>query len=153
MATEPGLVDLDRLREARMQVHYALQWLARAARAFVPPQPHDTHTNLGWDDALNGFVTHPMKGDLQLGLGITELTLVLATPSVDVSFTLANRTDSDARVRLGELLAAYDLDPARAGRWLVRSKAGRPHWRWAGPSRDWRHRRRWQRRHRRGQPQ
>ncbi len=106
-------VDFGQLRQARLQAHYALQWLARAARAFVPPQPDDSHTNLGWDDALDGFVTHPLKGDLQLGLRMTELTLVLASPSVDVSFTLASHTDADARLRLGDLLAAHDLDPAR----------------------------------------
>ena len=105
--------DFARLREARLLAHYALQWLARAARAFVPPQPDDSHTNLGWDDTLDGFVTHPLNGDLQLGLRITEPTLVLATASVDVSFTLASRTDADARLRLGALLAAHDLDPAR----------------------------------------
>jgi hypothetical protein len=104
--------DLGRLREARLQAHHALQWLARAARAFVPPEPDHGHTNLDWDDALDGFVTHPLKDDLHLGLRITDLTLVLVVQSGQVSFTLDGRTDADARLRLGELLAAYDLDPA-----------------------------------------
>src|SRR5215472_15715998 len=54
-------VDQRRLSEARLQAHYAVQWLARAARAYVPPQPDDGHTNLGWDGALRGFTTHPLK--------------------------------------------------------------------------------------------
>jgi len=106
-------VDFGRLREARLQAHHALQWLARAARAFVPPEPDDTHTNLDWDDALDGFVTHPLDDDLHLGLRITDLTLVLMSASVQVSFTLDGRTDAEARLRLGDLLAAHDLDPAR----------------------------------------
>ena len=37
-------IDTARLSEARLQAHYAAQWLARAARAYVPPQPDDGHT-------------------------------------------------------------------------------------------------------------
>lgn len=106
-------VDLGRLREARLQAHHAVQWLARAARGFVPPHPEDIHTNLAWDDALDGFVTHPLDGELRLGLRITELALVLVSASGQVSFALDGRTDADTRARLGELLAAHDLDPAR----------------------------------------
>jgi hypothetical protein len=106
-------VDLGRLREARLQAHHALQWLARAARAFVPPEPDHGHTNLGWDDAIDGFVTHPLNGDLHFGLRLTDLTLVLVSPSGQVSFTLDGGTDADARLRLGELLVAQALDPAR----------------------------------------
>lgn len=106
-------VDFGRLREARLQAHHAVQWLARAARAFVTPHSDDRHTNLDWEDALGGFVTHPLDGDLRLGLRLTELTLVLATPSAKVSFTLDGCTDADTRLWLGESLAAHDLDPAR----------------------------------------
>ncbi|MBV8754376.1 MAG: hypothetical protein JO328_16055 [Hyphomicrobiales bacterium] len=113
MAWRPiGGVDFGRLREARLQAHHAVQWLARAARAFVPPHADDRHTNLDWDDALGGFVTHPLKDDLRLGLCLTELRLTLVTPSVQVSFPLDGHTDADVRQRLGDLLAAHDLDPA-----------------------------------------
>ena len=54
-------IDQRRLSEARLQAHYAVQWLGRVARAYVPPQPDDEHTNLGWDGALGGFTTHPLK--------------------------------------------------------------------------------------------
>ena len=43
------------LHAARLQAHYAAQWLARAARAYVPAQPDDRHTSLGWDDAFGGL--------------------------------------------------------------------------------------------------
>jgi hypothetical protein len=82
----------------------------RAARAFVPPQPDDSHTNLGWNDALDGFVTHPFKGDLRLGLRITHLTLVLTGASAQQSFALDGRTDADTRRWLGERLGAHGLD-------------------------------------------
>ena len=104
-------VDLDRLREARLQAHHAVQWLARAARAFVPPQPNDGHTKLGWDDPLDGFATHPLTGELRLGLSVTKLTLVLA--GAQQSFSLDGHTDAEARQWLGRQLAGHDLDPGR----------------------------------------
>ena len=69
-------VDVGRVRDARLQAHHAVQWLARAARAFVPPQPDDSHTNLAWDHELDGFTTHPLAGDSHLGLRVAELALV-----------------------------------------------------------------------------
>ena len=42
------------LHAARLQAHYAVQWLARASRAYVKPQPDERHTSLGWDDAFGG---------------------------------------------------------------------------------------------------
>jgi hypothetical protein len=46
-------------------------------------------------------------------LRINELRLVLAGESMQVSFTLDGRTDADTCLRLGDLLAAHDLDPGR----------------------------------------
>jgi hypothetical protein len=106
-------IDFGRLREARLQVHHAVQWLARAARAYVPAQSDDSHTNLGWGDDLDAFTTHGFKGDLRLRLRINELRLVLVSEIVQVSFTLDGRTDADARLRLRDLLSAHDLDPDR----------------------------------------
>jgi hypothetical protein len=103
-------IDPGRLREARLQAHHAVQWLARAARAFVPPQPDDGHTSLAWDDALDGFATHPLKGDLRLGLRLADLTLLLDGANGLQSFPLHGRTDADARRWLGERLPAYGLD-------------------------------------------
>src|SRR5258708_21780107 len=70
-------IDQRRLSEARLQAYYAAQWLARAARAYVPPQPDDGHTNLGWDAGFDGFTTHPFAGGLRLGLRLPDLTLAL----------------------------------------------------------------------------
>jgi hypothetical protein len=103
-----------RLREARVDAHYAVQWLARAARAFVSPRPDDGHTNLGWDDALDGVATHPLTGELRLGLRIPDLTLLLlGGAGGQQSFPLNGRTDVDARHWLGGQLAAHGLDAAK----------------------------------------
>ncbi|MGH7007923.1 MAG: hypothetical protein ACRED7_05940, partial [Stellaceae bacterium] len=70
-------VDRDRLREARLQAHHALQWLARAARIYIPARPDDAHTNLGWDDRLDGFTTHALRDGVRLGLKIADLALIV----------------------------------------------------------------------------
>ena len=101
---------------ARLQAHHAAQWLARAARAYVPPQPDDGHTNLGWNDTLGGFTMHRLEDGERLSLRIADLTLVLhgdeKTASIQ-SFSLDGRTDAQARQWLGEQLGARGLD-ARA---------------------------------------
>ena len=47
-----GGVEAKQLGEARLQGHYAVQWLARLARAAVPALPNDSHTNLGSDGRI-----------------------------------------------------------------------------------------------------
>jgi hypothetical protein len=106
-------IDLGRLREARLQAHHAVQWLARAARAFVPMHPDDGHTSLTWDDALDGLDTHSLQGNLRLGLRIGDLTLLLRGAGGRQSFPLDGRTDADARRWLGEQLRAYSLDATK----------------------------------------
>jgi hypothetical protein len=106
-------IDLRRLGEARLQAHHALQWLARAARAYVPPLPDDGHTNLGWDGALGGFTTQPMKDGAWLSLKIADLTLALhggETSSHVKSFALDGRPDAQAGRWLSEQLAARGLN-------------------------------------------
>ena len=100
-----------RLRAARLQAHYALQWLARAARAFITATPDDSHTNLGWDEALKSFTTHPLRGGVRLGLRLADLTLLVIDASQTRSLPLDGRADSDARNWLGEQMAAFRLDP------------------------------------------
>src|SRR6202035_5373134 len=98
-------IDQRRLSVARLQVHHAVQWLARAARAYVPPQPDDSHTNLGWDSTLGGFTTHPLKDGALLSLKITDLTLGLrdgeASEHVQY-FSLDGRPVAQARQWLSE---------------------------------------------------
>jgi hypothetical protein len=106
-------IDQRRLSEARLQAHYAVQWLGRAARAYVPPQPDDEHTNLGWDGALDGFTTHPLKDGAWLSLKITDLTLALHVGEGRTqvqSFSLDGRSDAQARRWLSEQLGAQGLD-------------------------------------------
>jgi hypothetical protein len=107
-----GRGDAARLVDARLQTHHALQWLARAGRAYVPAHPGDGHTNLGWDDALGGFATHPLQGGARLALRLSDLTLALyGAGNPPRSLGLDGRTETDVRAWMRAQMAALGLDP------------------------------------------
>ncbi len=104
-------IDQGRLGEARLQAHYAAQWLARTARGYIPPRPDDSHTNLGWDETLGGMTTHALKNGACLGLKFSELTLVLQDGGKPAqTLQLDGCADADARVWLGGLMSAKGFD-------------------------------------------
>ena len=99
-----------RLREARLQSHYAVQWLARTARACIPPHPDDGHTNLGWGDAFEGFTTHPIATGKQLGLRLPDLTIaVIDHGKITQPFSLQERTEAEVRDWFGQQSHALNL--------------------------------------------
>ena len=111
----PGM-DRRRLSEARLQAHYAVQWLARTARGYIQPRPDDGHTSLLWDRSLDGLMTQALPDGTRLSLPIADLTLALhdGTRAGPVqSFRLNQQPDTQARQWLGAQLAARGLD-ARA---------------------------------------
>jgi hypothetical protein len=108
-----GVVEAKRLGEARLQAHYAVQWLARLARAAVPARPDDSHTSLGWDDRLDGFLTHPLRDGTQLGLRLRDLTLTLVggeAERLQRSFSLIGRSDAEARAWMELAFSPIGLD-------------------------------------------
>jgi hypothetical protein len=108
-----GGADGARLREARLAAHYAAQWLARIARAYIPPRPHDFHTNLGWNGTLDGLMTHELPQGRIAVLKIPELTLVVrdvASGGEEHVLNLDGRRDADIRDWLGHLLDEMGLD-------------------------------------------
>jgi Family of unknown function (DUF5996) len=107
--------DRTRFAAARLQAHQATQWLARAARAYVPPRPDDGHTSLGWDDVFGGLMSHPLPDGTQLGLRFADLTLALCAPDARATqevFPLAGRHDADACAWLMGHAAMRKLDPS-----------------------------------------
>jgi hypothetical protein len=92
-------VEKGRLREARLQAHYAAQWLARFARGYVPPQPDDGHTSLNWLGPLDKFTIEFSENGVRLSLQMGDLTLALhgrdETAGVR-SLSLSGRTDAQA---------------------------------------------------------
>jgi hypothetical protein len=107
--------DSARFAAARVQAHHATQWLARTARAYVPPRPDDGHTSLGWDDAFGGLVSHPLPDGVRLGLRLADLTLALLTTDAEAphdAFPLGGRCDPDACSWLMGHAGMRNLDPS-----------------------------------------
>jgi hypothetical protein len=104
--------DWHRLREARLQAHYAAQWLGRVGSAFIPPQPDYSHTSMSWSDALTGFTTNAMKNETRLGLRINDLIFVFLDKegAWTSSFPLNGRSDKDVRQWLDEQLGARGME-------------------------------------------
>jgi len=107
-------IDPASLRAALNHAHHAAQWVARAARAYIAARPDDHHTNLGWDNAWGGLVSHPLPDGGRLGLRIADLTLLLLDSSAGRpadSFALDGRRDADACEWLARHAHARGLDP------------------------------------------
>jgi len=101
------------LTPARLAAHCAAQWLARAARAYIPPTANDSHTNFGWDHGLGGFATHPLPDTSRLALRIADMTLLLSgARDGEQALSLRDRNDADIRAWLAPQLSARGLDPA-----------------------------------------
>ena len=76
-------------------------------------QPDDSHTNFGWDDAVGGFTTHALKGDVRLGLKFVDLALVVVGHEgngPEAAFRLGGNADLDARRWLQEQVAERGVD-------------------------------------------
>ncbi|MBI3702880.1 MAG: hypothetical protein HY244_03275 [Rhizobiales bacterium] len=100
-------MDKRRLSEARLQAHYAVQWLARTARAYIQPQPDDGHTSLLWDRQLDGLTTQALPDGTRLSLQFAGLTLALhGGDGPAQSLSLHKQNDAQARQWLGAQLAA-----------------------------------------------
>jgi hypothetical protein len=100
-----------RLREARLGTHFAAQWLARAARAYVAPRPDDSHTNLGWDTVVGGLGTHPLPDGSRLALRLRDLTLmIISTQGQSQSLALGGLADADVRAWLARRVSELGLD-------------------------------------------
>ncbi|HLL28104.1 MAG TPA: hypothetical protein VKT73_10740 [Xanthobacteraceae bacterium] len=104
------------LREARLQAHYAVQWLGRFGGAFVSPEPDYSHTSMDWHDSLPGLATKALKDGTRLGLRISDLLFVFlgkdGAPIKSSSYPLDGRTDKDVRQWLGKELGARGMDAA-----------------------------------------
>jgi len=79
--------------DSRQQLHWAAQAVAGVGRSLVPPQPDDSHSNLGWSR-----VHRAMIGGLGAGLRFRDLTLLVIKDRglIDEEFPLRGRNLDDA---------------------------------------------------------
>ena len=109
-----GSTGLKDLEQARLQAHYAAQWAARTARAFVEAQPDDSHTSLSWDRATQALRTQPLPGSQALALRFADLSLLwLEGDEISSELGLNGLTDAQAGAWVAEIAAQAGYDAAR----------------------------------------
>ncbi len=103
------------LAATRLQAHYAVQWLARAARGYAKPVPDDSHTSLTWDAGEAAFIGNAIGAASKLRFGYRPGAMSLFVSGHDdfdgnVEIELAGQTDADVRtwVRNHVILGAED---------------------------------------------
>jgi hypothetical protein len=111
---ELGSINPKSLWEARLQAHHAVQWVARAAGANIPPMPGDTQYNFGWNRDLGAFVSHELRGSnatLRVGLAVATMTLIVLHDKTAVidRFALDGKRHADAGTWLDAILGSAGL--------------------------------------------
>jgi hypothetical protein len=102
--------------EARLQAHYAVQWLARTARAYISEQPNDGHTSLRWDRSLGAFVTHSLPDGSWFSLKLGDLAFTIHGGSANKlasSLALDSVTETLVREWFGKKLGDRGFDAQR----------------------------------------
>ena len=93
-----NIFDTKQFRQARIEAHNALFWMARGAHSFLDATPNNEHLSLFWHKSSNNFRTRSFDGDLQIGLNIPDLELYFCEGGQKVphSFWLDDRTPAFA---------------------------------------------------------
>lgn len=72
-----ALTDLQMLTESRIQLHYAVQFIAATGAALADPQPDYSHTSLQWHPDLNDFVGALIAADRPFRVALDPVKLDL----------------------------------------------------------------------------
>ncbi|MEP6619799.1 MAG: hypothetical protein ABJE47_10800 [bacterium] len=106
-----------RLADARLQLHHAAQFGTALGISYLPKEPDDSHTNLGWIADLGALMSHEVRGEagaVALGVRARDLSLLVTRNGTVVStIALHGITNVAATQALLPVLAAEGLDPAR----------------------------------------
>ena len=113
-ATDP--VRAGSLSDARLQLHYAVQFAAALGISYLEHGPDDGHTNLGWNAELGALVSRSATGSgaVAIGIRVRDLTvLVMRDGALTDQFPLGGLTFAAAGVRMGAALSSAGLDEGR----------------------------------------
>ncbi len=104
------------LGRARAMGHKIIQFVTRAARANLPAEPDDSHSNIGWSSSLKSFLSQPFKGNGSatfIGASISPLSIgVFRDAQIVAALPLENTTEGDAAAWLDTELQQLGLNPA-----------------------------------------
>jgi len=109
MVSLPDPAKTKSLSDARRQVHHAAQLATAAGISFLPKQADDSHTNLGWVEALGGLASHvvPAATPFSIAVRVAELEVCVLDwhNTTETVFPLHGRTIAEAERWLRECIA------------------------------------------------
>ncbi len=103
------------LGDAVAQAHAAAQFLTKAARANLEAAPDDSHSNLGWNEGDQRFLSQPLpgaNGDVFIALSLDPFELALVDSATGAtSYRLAGRSLTETAAWLDDALGSVALKP------------------------------------------
>ncbi len=104
------------LKKARAVGHKIAQFVTKAARANLKAEGDDSHSNIGWNGTLKGFLSQPIMSDgavIFVGASLAPLRIGLFRDDEVISaLGLENITEGDAASWLDAELQKVGLKPA-----------------------------------------
>ena len=115
--TMTGTINSQALTESRLQLHYAVQYIAATGAALAEPLPDHSHTSFGWNPVLEAFVGSmiPATQPFQVALEPISLTLSLVDDQNDTiaSLPLHGKTMREGLDCLQQALAKLGADASK----------------------------------------
>ena len=102
-------------RDACVEAHNALFWVARGANSFLKNLPQNQHLSLLWGPSTKDFRTRYFEKQFQIGLSIRDLEIYFCENGVKVphSFCFDDRTPAFAEAWYLVELLHRDLDQSK----------------------------------------
>lgn len=111
-----GAVAPNTLTEARLEAHFAVQWLAKTADLLLPAAPDYSHSSVAWEGERAALVTQPLptrRRTIRLALHLPGLCYqVLDDDGVMEEYPVTDRTHADAGQWLHRVLAGLGVPAA-----------------------------------------
>ena len=107
-------------RDACVEAHNALFWVARGANSFLKSVPQNQHLSLLWAHGSQDFRTRYFEKQFQIGLSIRDLEIYFCENGVKVphSFCFDDRTPAFAEAWYLVELLHRDLDQSKFSTYL-----------------------------------
>ena len=112
---DPKIYRTKQFRDACVEAHNALFWVARGANSFIEDMPQNQHLSLLWVNDTQDFRTRYFEKQFQIGLNIRELEIYFCDNGIKVphSFCFDDRTPAFAEAWYLVELLHRDLDQSK----------------------------------------
>lgn len=105
------------LTPVRVKLHYAIQLIAVAGSAFIPPAEDYSHNTLMWDSEFKEFIGNAIEGNQLFYVALDPMTLIASILDSEntelASFSLNQKTLAEGIDWLKDEVSDLGLDPEK----------------------------------------